>query len=168
MTSPQLAGYSPKSDLVRRRLADFAMTWSPYHESTKHSVASLRRMHHVLDRADMSDPFRHYEGVRRLTSRADRPVPATPALELLQGTCHTTPVADGRVFLSQLLFYSVAISASKRDPSSGYHYAWRVTSSRNLHPTESTSSHGSQKLARWAAPLRSVPAHGGAEWARCF
>jgi hypothetical protein len=38
-------------------------------------------------------------------------------------------------FLSQLLFYSAAISASKR--STGYKYALRVNpSSGNLHPTE--------------------------------
>ena len=37
----------------------------------------------------------------------------------------------------QLLFYSAAISASKRVPSTGYQYALRVNpSSGNLHPTE--------------------------------
>ena len=44
---------------------------------------------------------------------------------------------DGPTFLSQLLFYSAAISASKRVPSTGYRYALRVNpSSGNLHPTE--------------------------------
>jgi SagB-type dehydrogenase family enzyme len=41
------------------------------------------------------------------------------------------------VFLSQLLFYSAAISASKVVPSTGFRYALRVNpSSGNLHPTE--------------------------------
>jgi hypothetical protein len=36
-----------------------------------------------------------------------------------------------------LLFYSAAISASKRVPSTGFNYALRVNpSSGNLHPTE--------------------------------
>ncbi len=47
------------------------------------------------------------------------------------------PMVDGPAFLSQLLFYSAAISASKRAPSTGEKYALRVNpSSGNLHPTE--------------------------------
>ena len=46
-------------------------------------------------------------------------------------------MGDGPAFLSQLLFYSAAISASKHVPSTGYNYALRVNpSSGNLHPTE--------------------------------
>src|SRR5579863_6649339 len=100
------------------------MTWREYHESTKHSVESLRRTPHILDWANMPDPFRHYEGVPVLDLPADPPAPETPA-------------SDGAAFLSQLLFYSAAISASKRVPSTGDRYALRVNpSSGNLHPTE--------------------------------
>ena len=97
----------------------------------------LRRAPHVLDWANMPDPFRHYEGVPVLDLPADPPVPETPALDVLHGASGTTPAADGPTFLSQLLFYSAAISASKRVPSTGYRYALRVNpSSGNLHPTE--------------------------------
>ena len=100
------------------------MTWREYHESTKHSVESLRRTPHFLDWANMPDPFRHYEGVPVLDLPADPPAPETPA-------------SNGADFLSQLLFYSAAISASKRVPSTGDRYALRVNpSSGNLHPTE--------------------------------
>jgi len=113
------------------------MTWSEYHESTKHSVESLRRVPHYLDWANMPDPFRHYDGVPVLDLPADPPVPDVPALEVLQGVSGTTPAVDGPAFLSQLLFYSAAISASKRVPSTGSRYALRVNpSSGNLHPTE--------------------------------
>lgn len=72
----------------------------------------------------MPDPFRHYEGVPVLDLPADPPVPGPPA-------------ADGPTFLSQLLYYSAAISATKRVPSTGFQYALRVNpSSGNLHPTE--------------------------------
>ena len=85
----------------------------------------------------MPDPFRHYEGVPVLDLPADPPVPETPALEVLDGVSGATPAGDGPTFLSQLLFYSAAISASKRVPSTGYRYALRVNpSSGNLHPTE--------------------------------
>jgi SagB-type dehydrogenase family enzyme len=113
------------------------MTWREYHESTKHSVESLRRLPHVLDWANMPDPFRHYEGVPVLDLPADPPSPEIPALELLQGGYGSTLAADGPTFLSQLLFHSAAISASKRVPSTGDQYALRVNpSSGNLHPTE--------------------------------
>ena len=65
-----------------------------------------------------------------------------PSLKRLRSKCFTLcPApqlpADGPTFLSQLLFYSAAISASKRVPSTGYRYALRVNpSSGNLHPTE--------------------------------
>src|SRR5687767_13876063 len=114
-----------------------AMTWREYHGITKHSVTSLRRAPHVLEWANMPDPFRHYEGVPVLDLPADPPVPETPALEVLRDVAGTTPAADGPTFLSQLPFYSAAISASKRVPSTGYCYALRVNpSSGNLHPTE--------------------------------
>jgi SagB-type dehydrogenase family enzyme len=113
------------------------MTWRDYHEATKHSVQSLRRTQHYLDWDHMPDPFRHYEGAPLLDLPADPPGPAIAAIEVLRGALGTTPVADGPCFLSQLLFHSAAISASKRVPSTGYRYALRVNpSSGNLHPTE--------------------------------
>jgi SagB-type dehydrogenase family enzyme len=113
------------------------MTWREYHEATKHTVESLRRARHILDWANMPDPFRHYEGVPVLDLPTDPPAPEIPAFDVLQGTSSTTSVGDGPAFLSQLLFYSAAISASKRVPSTGYNYALRVNpSSGNLHPTE--------------------------------
>jgi SagB-type dehydrogenase family enzyme len=85
----------------------------------------------------MPDPFRHYEGVPVLDLPADPPVPETPALEVLFGASGTSSAGDGPAFLSKLLFYSAAISASKRIPSTGDRYALRVNpSSGNLHPTE--------------------------------
>jgi SagB-type dehydrogenase family enzyme len=113
------------------------MTWRDYHEATKHSVESLKHAQHALDWANMPDPFRHYEGVPVLDLPADPPAPEIPALDVLRGTSGSTSTADGPAFLSQLLFYSAAISASKRVPSTGYEYALRVNpSSGNLHPTE--------------------------------
>src|ERR1700745_3698047 len=113
------------------------MTWSEYHESTKHSVESLKRAPHLLDWANMPDPFRHYEGVPVLDLPADPPAPEIPALAVLNGVLGATSAGDGAAFLSQLLFYCAAISASKRVPSTGDLYALRLNpSSGNLHPTE--------------------------------
>src|SRR6266849_1985567 len=115
----------------------YVMTWREYHESTKHSVESLRRTQHTLDWANMPDPFRHYEGVPVLDLPADPPAPEIAALEVLQGGSGGSVANDGPAFLSQLLFYAAAISASKRVPSTGSKYALRVNpSSGNLHPTE--------------------------------
>src|ERR1700760_4250775 len=112
------------------------MTWREYHEATKHSVESLRRALHVLDWENMPNPFRHYEGVPVLDLPADPPSPEMPAVEVLRGVSGFTPASEGATFLSQLLFYSAAISAFKRVPSTGHRYALRVNpSSGNLHPT---------------------------------
>ena len=55
----------------------------------------------------------------------------------MAGKTGTTLARDGAAFLSQLMFYSAAISASKQVPSTGSTYALRVNpSSGNLHPTE--------------------------------
>lgn len=113
------------------------VTWREYHEATKHTVESLRRAPHLLDWANMPNPFRHYEGAPVLDLPADPPSPEMPALEVLRSVSGFTPAGEGATFLSQLLFYSAAISASKRVSSTGYRYALRVNpSSGNLHPTE--------------------------------
>jgi SagB-type dehydrogenase family enzyme len=113
------------------------MTWREYHELTKHSTETLRRTQHYLDWDNMPDPFRHYEGVPVLDLPADPPAPRISALDVLEGKSGNTSARDGANFLSQLLFYSASISASKRVPSTGYTYALRVNpSSGNLHPTE--------------------------------
>ncbi len=125
------------------------MTWGEYHELTRHSAESLRRNRHALDWENMPDPFRHYEGAPVLDLPADPPGPQIPALELLQGSHGATVAPDGAAFLSQLLFYSAAISASKRVPSTGDRYALRVNpSSGNLYPTEFYFL--TRGLKRWA------------------
>jgi SagB-type dehydrogenase family enzyme len=128
------------------------MTWREYHELTKHSVESLRRNPHYLDWANMPDPFRHYEGVPILDLPADPPSPQIPALEVLEGKTGNTLAQDGAEFLSQLMFYSASISATKRVPSTGDSYALRVNpSSGNLHPTEFHFC--TQGLAGWSDGL---------------
>ena len=111
--------------------------WRDYHDATKHSPGSLNRSQTGLDWANMPDPFRHYEGVPVLDLPADPPLCEVPALEVLSGAHGATSAGNGAAFLSQLLFNSAAISASKLVPSTGYRYALRVNpSSGNLHPTE--------------------------------
>ena len=135
------------------------MAWREYHELTKHSVESLRRTQHYLDWANMPDPFRHYDGVPVLDLPADPPAPQISALEVLEGKTGTTLARDGAEFLSQLMFYSASISASKRVPSTGAVYALRVNpSSGNLHPTEFHFC--SRGLARWPLSLPSLIPYG--------
>lgn len=113
------------------------MTWREYHELTKHSVESLRRTQHHIDWANMPNPFRQYEGVPIFDLPADPPGPQAQAIEVLRGGAGNTLATDGAAFLSQLMFHSAAISASKRVASTGDIYALRVNpSSGNLHPTE--------------------------------
>lgn len=113
------------------------MTWRGYHEATKHTAELLVQAPHLVDWSNMPDPFRHYEGVPVLDLPADPPCPEIPALSVLGDVAGWTTAAEGATFLSQLLFYSASISASKYVPSTGNRYALRVNpSSGNLHPTE--------------------------------
>src|SRR5260370_27299284 len=58
-------------------------------------------------------------------------------LDVLQGATGSAMADNGPAFLSQLLFYSAAISAAKSVPGGEGKYALRVNpSSGNLHPTE--------------------------------
>ena len=128
------------------------MIWREYHELTKHSAESLGRNRHYLDWANMPNPFRHYEDVPILDLPSDPPAPQISALGVLEGEVGNTSARDGAEFLSQLMFYSASISASKRVPSTGSTYALRVNpSSGNLHPTEfHFYTHG---LADWVDGL---------------
>ena len=68
---------------------------------------------------------------------ADPPAPKIPALDVLREKSGSSVAQDGATWLSELLYYSAAISAAKRVPSTGYRYSLRVNpSSGNLHPTE--------------------------------
>ena len=107
-----------------------------YHELSKHTVEKLRRTNHVLDWANMPEPFRHYEGVPLVDLPADLQPPGVTALDVLHEQPAPKTETDWLTDVSRLLFYSASISASKRAPS-GYRYALRVNpSSGNLHPTE--------------------------------
>jgi SagB-type dehydrogenase family enzyme len=108
-----------------------------YHEATKHTPESLRRSRHVLEWENMPDPFRHYEGVPVIDLPADPPPPAVRMLDVLHGAKGPCQNLEPWQLLSQILFYSASISATKRVPSMNYSYALRVNpSSGNLHPTE--------------------------------
>ncbi|MCC6586768.1 MAG: SagB/ThcOx family dehydrogenase [Bryobacterales bacterium] len=114
------------------------MKWFEYHDLTKHSVERLHSSPHYLDWANMPDPFRHYEGVPVVDLPADALAPRARLLDVLRQekgqNCETNSLLP---FVSQLLFHSAAISATKFVPQTGYRYALRVNpSSGNLHPTE--------------------------------
>ena len=98
--------------------------WRDYHEATKHTVERLAGERQQLDWANMPAAFRHYEGAPLIDLPADVPEPSPEG------------AGTAAQFLSQLLFYSASISATKIAPS-GMRYALRVNpSSGNLHPTE--------------------------------
>ncbi|MEP7361990.1 MAG: SagB/ThcOx family dehydrogenase [Acidobacteriota bacterium] len=111
-------------DLGEEEVAGRRVHWREYHEATKHTVERLAGERRQLDWANMPAPFRHYEGAPLIDLPADIPEPSPNG---------ATSAAQ---FLSQLLFYSASISATKIAPS-GMRYALRVNpSSGNLHPTE--------------------------------
>src|SRR5882762_5721404 len=120
-----------------------------YHQATKHTYHSVRENAHYLDWNNQPDPFRTYEGapVTMLAPEPGFPDAGTfGAMGALAGKPRTAgeidfddsnPIQLDAVWLSRLLWHSMAVSAWKKIPSTGSRYSLRVNpSSGNLHPTE--------------------------------
>jgi SagB-type dehydrogenase family enzyme len=116
-----------------------------YHQATKHTYQSVRAGAHFLDWANQPDPFRSYEGAPTIL------LPQNPdgfpeigtfaAMAALAGeatlSAGNEPTRLDAMWLSRLLWHSMAISAWKKVPGSENRYSLRVNpSSGNLHPTE--------------------------------
>jgi SagB-type dehydrogenase family enzyme len=120
-----------------------------YHQATKHTYHSVRSSAHYLDWRNQPNPFRTYEGapVTPLAPEPDFPDSGTFAVmgELDRRTQfareNDSEIRDeirlDAVWLSRLLWHSMAVSSWKKVPSTGSRYSLRVNpSSGNLHPTE--------------------------------
>jgi SagB-type dehydrogenase family enzyme len=120
-----------------------------YHHATKHSYDSLRTNARFLDWHNQPDPFRSYEGTPLITLPAEPGFPEAGTFATIAALAEGPRTAKGSksdyreevqldvTWLSRLLWHSMAISAWKQVPRTGYRYGLRVNpSSGNLHPTE--------------------------------
>ena len=120
-----------------------------YHQATKHTYHSVRANAHYLDWSNQPDPFRTYEGAPVTVLAPDPGFPDTgtfKAMGALDGRTRSRTENDSEdrnsirldaIWLSRLLWHSMAVSAWKKIPRTGNRYSLRVNpSSGNLHPTE--------------------------------
>jgi SagB-type dehydrogenase family enzyme len=120
-----------------------------YHQATKHTYHSVRANAHYLDWSNQPNPFRTYEGapITVLTPEPGFPNTGTfGAIGALGGGTgiagennseHRDPIRLDAIWLSRLLWHSMAISAWKKVTHTSKRYSLRVNpSSGNLHPTE--------------------------------
>src|SRR5882672_3599056 len=121
-----------------------------YHHATKHTYHSVRSSAHYLDWKNQPTPFRTYDGARVTPLAPDPgfPDPGTfAAMGALGGRTKFAHENDSEnrdaavrldaMWLSRLLWHSMAVSSWKKVPSTGSRYSLRVNpSSGNLHPTE--------------------------------
>jgi SagB-type dehydrogenase family enzyme len=121
-----------------------------YHQATKHTYQSVRAGAHFLDWANQPDPFRIYEGAPTiLLPQNPEGFPATGTFAAMAGLAGDAFLGAGNesrgsgsvrldvMWLSRLLWHSMAVSAWKKAPGSENRYSLRVNpSSGNLHPTE--------------------------------
>jgi SagB-type dehydrogenase family enzyme len=120
-----------------------------YHHATKHSYDSVRTNARFLDWHNQPDPFRRYEGAPLITLPAEPDFPEAGTFATIAALAEGPRTAKGSksdyreevqldvTWLSRLLWHSMAISAWKKVPRTGYRYSLRVNpSSGNLHPTE--------------------------------
>jgi len=120
-----------------------------YHHVTKHSYQSVRTNAHFLDWHNQPNPFRTYEGAPLIVLPTEPDFPKAGTFATMASLAEGVWTAKGSkpesretvqldvTWLSQLLWHSMAISAWKKVPGTGYRYSLRVNpSSGNLHPTE--------------------------------
>jgi SagB-type dehydrogenase family enzyme len=120
-----------------------------YHQATKHTYHSVRANAHYLDWSNQPDPFRTYEGAPVAMLLPEPGFPDTGTFGTMGALGGGTRIAgendseDGdpirldAIWLSRLLWHSMAISAWKKVTHSSNRYSLRVNpSSGNLHPTE--------------------------------
>ena len=120
-----------------------------YHQATKHSYHSVRTNARYLDWHNQPDPFRTYEGVPAILLPAEPGFPDVGSFAVMAALAENAklPAKDTSgshekiqldlIWLSRLLWHSMAVSAWKKVPGSGGRYSLRVNpSSGNLHPTE--------------------------------
>ena len=122
-----------------------------YHQATKHTFASVRTGAHFLDWKNQPNPFRTYDGAPTISLPPD---PGFTSHRHFHSDSRTAAGGDGphdgdqksqvpqptpfaALWLSRLLWHSMAISAWKKVSATGSRYSLRVNpSSGNLHPTE--------------------------------
>jgi SagB-type dehydrogenase family enzyme len=120
-----------------------------YHQATKHTYHSVRANAHYLDWSNQPDPFRAYEGAPITMLPPEPGFPNTEtfgAMGALDGGTRIArednpvdrdPIRLDAIWLSRLLWHSMAISAWKKVTHTSNRYSLRVNpSSGNLHPTE--------------------------------
>jgi SagB-type dehydrogenase family enzyme len=121
-----------------------------YHQATKHTYHSVRSSAHYLDWKNQPNPFRTYDGAPVTPLAPDPGFPDTgtfAAMGALDTRTRLTYKNDSEnrdaavrldaMWLSRLLWHSMAVSSWKKVPSTGSRYSLRVNpSSGNLHPTE--------------------------------
>ncbi len=117
-----------------------------YHEQTKHHFSRYARALGYMDWKNQPNPFRHYDGAPR-TPLALGDEAGGPLYHQLFET-EIPPQKINHASISQLFYYSMALSAWKKIPE-GNAWPLRVNpSSGNLHPTESYLIIGSQASER--------------------
>jgi SagB-type dehydrogenase family enzyme len=120
-----------------------------YHQATKHTYHSVRTNAHYLDWRNQPNPFRTYEGAPVIALPHDPGFPNIGTFAAMgalgrearftgeNGSENRGTIPLDAIWLSRLLWHSMAISAWKKVPGSGSRYSLRVNpSSGNLHPTE--------------------------------
>ena len=120
-----------------------------YHQATKHTFASVRTGAHFLDWKNQPNPFRTYYGAPTISLPPDPGFTTTGTFTAIAELAGGDALHDGdkshlpqstpldALWLSRLLWHSMAISAWKKVSATGSRYSLRVNpSSGNLHPTE--------------------------------
>jgi SagB-type dehydrogenase family enzyme len=155
-----------------------------YHQATKHTFASVRMGTHFLDWKNQPNPFRTYDGAPTISLPPDPGFTSTGTFTAIAELAGGDALHDGdkshlpqstpldALWLSRLLWHSMAISAWKKVSATGSRYSLRVNpSSGNLHPTETyLALHGfadlDDGLYHYRADLHALEQRSTGNWPR--
>jgi len=122
-----------------------------YHQQTKHHPSRYARALGYMDWENQPNPFRHFQNTSTIALEHGVDSDGPLYRELFSG--NISPKKVNHLSISQLFYYSMALSAWKQVPG-GAAWPLRVNpSSGNLHPTESYLVIGPQALPQIEAGL---------------
>jgi SagB-type dehydrogenase family enzyme len=108
-----------------------------FHERTKHSVESVRRVGHRLDWDNRPNPFKEYRGLEALPLPGELPRYDTPALDALAGPGAERRAAELRLpDLARLLRWGAGVVRARRLAGGETYHFRTYPSAGALYPVE--------------------------------
>jgi SagB-type dehydrogenase family enzyme len=107
-----------------------------FHDTTKHTIESVRASGHFLDFANMPIPLKYYPDLEPIPLPVDLPERDAPAVEVLSGRVDAAPGSWGLPELARVLFFSAGVTRRARLVGGRPIFLRAAASAGGLYPIE--------------------------------